>query len=111
MKTVVVYPNGETVIKNLNGYEDFRATLNGGWLEGVSVGKNFAMYIDEDGISKKLPQNQKATALALMFIKRQNKILLINNYIRGTAIFLGIDSDGTECDLKDEIIKEITCED
>ena len=111
-RAIVVQPNGSVEIKSLAGYNDIKAELNDGWLELVRVGEQFVLYVDEDGISKNLHRNQRATDVVVSMLAKLDRSLLPNDYIKGPAIFIGqSQSDDpeegmVESDLPLEIINE-----
>lgn len=54
-------PAGITLMDTAT-YDDIKAALDGGWLEGAPTDGSVTLYIDEDGKGKGLPINLLATA-------------------------------------------------
>ncbi len=96
------------VIRDYTSLEDvtnFQAIL-GGWLEALPVGENFTVFIDEDGKSKGLQPNPQADRVIRAMLTKVERELLMDDFIVGPAIFVGIDGDGNEVDLPQEVIAE-----
>lgn len=109
MKALVISPDGSVEVKNLNGYKDFVTELDGGYIELLHLTDDAHAYLDEDGKSKNLPINQRATSL----LQDELKIgLHPNDFIVGKLIILGCLNedgihDGEEYDIPEHLIKRI----
>lgn len=106
MRCVVIRPGEAPVIRNLKGWSGIKAELGGGYLELVPVGRNFTLYVDEDGIARGLPLNPLATRLARGMLAAAGRQLLQGDYIKGVAVFCGSRANGAECDLPAKVIAE-----
>ena len=104
---VVIKPNHHPELVQLNGYEDFKNALDGGYLEAVGLAENVVCYVDEDGIAKELPFNPVATAVVRMALAKLERDLIPGDYIKGTAIFAGFDFDaGNKINIPHPFLKE-----
>ena len=88
-KAAVIQPNGSVSIQEMNGYDDLKNALNGGYLEGITLTEDSMAYIDEEGKLKGLPSNEKATALMKELIHKDGRVMLPGDYISGTMIIVG----------------------
>jgi hypothetical protein len=92
----------ETVeVVEINGYDELKAQLDGGWLEGLRLSDDAFAYVDEEGIMKGLPYNAVATELCT----RLKTGLQQGDFIKGTMIVVGTpDENGDETDCPDYLL-------
>jgi len=62
-RAVILEPDGSGRVSTLEGYDDIKAALNGGWLEALRITDDIVAYIDEEGKMKNLPPNAIATGI------------------------------------------------
>ena len=85
----------------INGYDELKAQLDGGWIEGLRLSDDAFGYVDEEGIMKGLPYNEVATELCT----RLKTGLQQGDFIKGTMIVVGTpDENGDDTDCPDYII-------
>lgn len=89
-------------VVEVNGYEEIKSQLDGGWVEGLHLADDAFAYIDEEGKMKGLPYNSVATELCT----RLKTGLQQGDFISGTMIVFGQpDENGDETDCPDYIIE------
>jgi len=88
-------------VVEINGYDELKSHLDGGWIEGLRLADDAFAYVDEEGIMKKLPYNAVATELCT-FLETG---LQQGDFIKGTMIVVGSpDENGDDTDCPDYII-------
>ena len=99
IKAVIVDSYGTTrnvEIENTLGA--FQASIGGGYIEGV-FGKGATVYVDEEGLLKRLPLNARATAFAQRILEDRGVRLY------GTALIVGPgDGDGNDTDVRPSVV-------
>jgi len=106
MRAVLVTPSNEVLLKDVDGYQDIKRLLNGGWLEAVTLGPDTVVYVDEDRISKKLQKNIVATFVVELMLHKYNRQLVPGSDILGNAVFIGMNTAiGEEIDLSESVIR------
>ena len=60
MKALKIALDSMEVVE-INGYDELKAHLDGGWIEGLRLSDDAFAYVDEEGIMKGLPYNAVAT--------------------------------------------------
>ena len=84
----------------INGYDELKSQLDGGWIEGLRLSDDCFAYIDEEGKMKGLPFNAVATELC----GRLQTGLGQGDFISGTMIVVGApDENGDDTDCPDHI--------
>jgi hypothetical protein len=84
MKALKIASDTVEVVE-VNGYEEIKSHLDGGWVEVLYLDDNASAYIDEEGKMKGLPYNAVATELCT----RLKTGLQQGDFISGTMIVLG----------------------
>jgi hypothetical protein len=74
--------------------ENFKAALDGGWLEAFGVAGEWSAYCDEEGKMKRLPENVRADALA----RHIGWAPFPGDFLAGPVVFMGPPSGGYEGD-------------
>jgi len=89
-------------VVEINGYDELKAQLDGGWIEGLRLSDDAFAYVDEEGIMKGLPYNAVATELCT----RLKTGLQQGDFIKGTMIVVGApDDNGDETDCPDYLLE------
>ena len=105
IKAVIVDPNGtfrNTEIESSLG--SFQAVVDG-YIEGV-FGNMATVYVNEEGLFKRLPYNPLATLFAKRNLGRQGIVLV------GTALIVGPpDDEGNDTDVRPAVVDYFTQED
>lgn len=111
-KGIVITPDGEISVKEINDWEGIKAELNDAYLELISLG-GFNAYVDEEGKSKGLEPNPVASVVVQTLLRSLGRTLTPGDFISGNIVFLGQKAadnpeDGwVEGDLPHEIIDRI----
>lgn len=84
----------------------FSDAIGGGLLEeirsGIHHGRAYCLYGDEERVSRRLPANPRAGTLAKLLGWRQQVPALA---LLGDLLMVGIDAEGQDVDLPEEIIR------
>ena len=97
-KILIIKPDS-TVLRVESNDKELRKWLGGGWLEQITLSDELVAYVDEDGISKGLEYNARATNFV---VKELGKERTLMGEIRGNMIVAGqiYGDDGFElCDV------------
>lgn len=87
-------PNRPVVAQDVQPkLEKLRETIGGGWLEAITR-DDWHMYVDEEGLLKELPQNQRASKLA-------------RRTLVGDAIVLGHTAQGDEANVPKKVLDAV----
>jgi len=104
MKALKITVQGTMEQVEINGYDELKGHLDGGYLEGLRLTDDASAFIDEEGKMKGLPFNVIATELC----SRLQVGLAPTDFISGTMIVVGApDEDGESTDCPDYILKDI----
>jgi hypothetical protein len=104
MKTIKITADGTVEQVEINGYDELKGHLDGGYLEGLHLTDDASAFIDEEGKIKGLPFNAVATELC----SRLQVGLASTDFISGTMLVVGApDEDGESTDCPDHGFAEI----
>lgn len=102
VKALVIPADGPVTVTNLDGYDGLKAVIQG-WLEAIPWGPTATAYLDEDGKSKFLPVNARASALA-----HANGYIWDWDDIVGPLVIVGpADAAGDDTDVPATLAEEI----
>lgn len=106
MKAIRIKPNEmPEVIELEHSLESLQAEV-GGYIEVVNL-HLCDMYLNEEGIAKRLPPNPTADSYARARLAREGRILL-GNKILGTAILLGpCNEEGDPTDIPNDLLDRV----
>jgi hypothetical protein len=98
LKAVIVDPDGTTRhVEIENSLGAFQGSIGGGYIEGV-FGSEATVYVDEEGLLKRLPPNPRATLFA-------QRVLGRGVHLYGTALIVGPASDeGEDTDVRPTVV-------
>lgn len=98
IKAVIVYPDWTVQHLDIeNSLGAFQAAIGGGYIEGVFT-PDATIYVDEEGVMKRLPHNR----LASLYAQR---------VLCGPALILGPgDGDGNDTDVRPTVVDFFTKE-
>lgn len=106
VRAAVLYTDGTMELKEFNESTEYADAI-GGWLAGVklftAMGEDAPVYIyvDDEGLLKKLPHNTVASGLSFMLGNTPHLV--------GTAIVVGgADEDGNDTDIPEWVLSFLT---
>ena len=104
IQAVIVDPEGTFRVTEIeNSLGAFQAAIGGGYIEGV-YGADATVYVDEEGIIKRLPYNP----LASLFAQR---VLGAGVHLFGQALILGPgDGEGNDTPVRPNVVDYFTME-
>lgn len=89
IRAVIIDTDGTTRLTEIENSLGSFQSIVGGYIEAV-IGEWGTIYVDEEGLLKRLPFNEFATLYAVRFLKRPVRLF-------GTALILGPpDSEGND---------------
>lgn len=101
MKALIVTPEGERRVEDIDPGLDTLQGLVGGYIEAAPTDGSVTVYVNEEGKLTGLPYNEVGTALYYKlapFMAGQDVLV-------GTIVIVGpVDDEGYDTDLPDEIL-------
>jgi len=95
MKVLVIPPEGEVEVREIDGTLESFQGIVGGYIEPIRIAPGLAAYVDEDGHAKDSQLNTRATVMA----REGGALSLIACGIVGTMVVFELGDDGKERDI------------
>lgn len=89
IQVAVIDDTGSVALRDVDGWNGIKEVLDGAYIEPLSMGDNWAMYVDEDGIAKGLKRNDLATDIAVKALAKVGRMLIPGDFIKGKAVLVG----------------------
>jgi hypothetical protein len=107
-RAIIVEPDGTHRLSILNGYDDIKAALNGGWLEALHITENIVAFVDEEGKMKNLSPNAVASEICTkMQVGLHPTDIIVGPFILCGQKMSDDPEEGlVECDLPDDFINQ-----